>query len=99
MSLHYTRSKTIVERTVRDEHLLVPLHGQAGRLDCLYTLNETAAFIWNALADNLSDTQIADRMTEEYDVDSATASADVQQTLRELLDIGAITQVHPSPVL
>jgi hypothetical protein len=90
MSLHYTRSKTIVERTVRDEHLLVPLHGQAGRLDCLYTLNETAAFIWNALADNLSDTQIADRMTEEYDV---------QQTLRELLDIGAITQVHPSPVL
>jgi hypothetical protein len=26
-----------------------------------------------------------------YDVDSATALADVQQVLRELLDIGAIT--------
>lgn len=99
MSIHYTRSQNVVERKVRDEHLLVPLHGQAGRLDCLYTLNETAAFIWNALAGNLSETQLTDRMTEEYDVDSATASADVQQILRELLDIGAITQVHPSPVL
>lgn len=94
MSTRYIRSPSIVDRKVREEHLLVPLHGRDGRLDSLYTLNETAALVWNAIADNLTDAEIAARLTEEYDVDSATALADAQQVLRELLDIGAIA---PAP--
>ncbi|MEI6150807.1 MAG: PqqD family protein [bacterium] len=84
----------MIERKVRAEHVLVPLHGEAGRLDSLYTLNETATLVWNAISEHLTDEQIAARMTEEYDVDSATAVADVQQVIRELLDIGAIVPVN-----
>ena len=93
--MRYTPSQTVIERKVREEHILVPLHGEAGRLDSLYTLNETASLVWDAISENLTDEQIAAKMTEEYDVDSATAIADVQQVLRELLDIGAIVPMNP----
>ncbi len=92
MSMRYARCPTIVERKIRDEYLLVPLHGDRGRLDSLYTLNETAALIWTALAEDLTESQITDRLTKAYDVDSATALTDVQHVLRELLAIGAITR-------
>lgn len=92
--MHYAHCENVIERKIRDEHVLVPLHGETGRLDSLYTLNETATLVWNAISENLTDAQIAARMTEEYDVDSATAIADVQQVLRELLDIGAIIPVN-----
>ena len=91
MNTRYVQCPSIVERQIRDEHILVPLHGERGRLDSLFTLNETASLIWSAVAEDLSESQMAARLAEVYDVDSATALADVQQVLRELLDIGAIT--------
>jgi hypothetical protein len=65
------------------------------RLDALYTLNETSAFIWQELRTPASAEDLATRLAATYQVDSATVHADVQGVLARLMEIGAIRRVEP----
>ena len=45
----------------------------------LTTINETGAFIWNALQEDRSEADVVDMMLQEFDVDRATAERDVAE--------------------
>jgi hypothetical protein len=86
----FTKTDHVVERNVRDEHILVPLSSGPARVDCLYTLNETAAFIWRQASEGRPEDLIAGRVAATFDVDAGTARDDTRRILDELVAIGAL---------
>jgi hypothetical protein len=76
---------------VRETHnqdgavLLDPQRGQC------YPLNSVAAFIWRQLGEGRTPTQIARNLATASDISVDLASADVQEFVRLLLDLGLIS--------
>ncbi len=59
----------------------------------IINLNESAATMWEAVVDK--DFQLEDlvkALTDEYEVDEATARTDAQSTLKQWTEIGLIEQ-------
>ncbi len=91
MNRTIAKSKSLVERTIRDQLVLVPLKTGPARLDALYTLNEVAGFLWKAIDDASTEEELIASLVKVYEVDESIAQADVERILNELASIGAIT--------
>jgi len=87
-----TKTDQVVERKVRDNLILVPMKTGPARLDALYTLNETAGFIWDSITPGITRDELVARLVAKYDVSEATARQDVQRVLERLTAIGAIQE-------
>lgn len=86
----------IVTRKVMDETLLVPISGQLASMDNLYTLNETGAFIWQALDGVRSLAEIGKMLEQQYDAPAEVIAADVLEIAEGLAGAGLIvTAVNP----
>ena len=81
------RDGGFVTRQIAGETLVIPVAGQVGDLDAIYTLNEVASTIWQTIEGPTAVSQIVDTLTQEYDVTPLQAQADVL----ELLDVLAAT--------
>lgn len=57
-------------------------------LDSIYTLNETASWIWERLDGATNDQALVAAMVEHFEVDPDTAAADLARVLDELCDEG-----------
>ena len=69
-------------RKVGNEYFIVEPDQGMVDLSKVFTLNETAAFLWNALQGKEFDTQnAADILIEEYQIDQQTAYNDSQKIL------------------
>lgn len=90
MQATITKTDHVVERKVRDNLILVPMKTGPARLDALYTLNETAGFIWNAITPGITEDELVARLVEAYEVDEPSARQDVRRVLQKLTSIGAI---------
>ena len=88
----FKKSDAIVFRKIGDECILVPIRQGGGDLESLYTLNETAARIWELLDGTANGTEIRDKITEEFDVTPEQAERDLVHHLRELASIKAIIE-------
>jgi hypothetical protein len=66
-----------VIRKVADCFVVMNL-GQELDLGGMITLNETGALIWNGVAEGLSGSDIAKRITDEYEVSEEKALEDVK---------------------
>jgi hypothetical protein len=92
--MKYRKSQSVVERRIRGEHLLVPIMGTTEALDSIYTLNETAGFVFMRAGEGCDAAAIAGELASAYAVEPAQARADVQRVLGELLAIGALEPVE-----
>ena len=79
-----------VIREIMGETILVPVGDHLLEFNGLITLNELGVFILNAVPDAEDEDQIVDKILEEYDVDRATAKADVIEFLNKLREISII---------
>lgn len=95
MSRRFQKSGQVVERRIRDEHLLVPIMKNMASLDSIYTLNETAAVIWRLATEGLAETEIAEHLVTDFDVPPETAATDTRRVLDELVHLGAL-ELHPA---
>lgn len=86
-----TKSKNLVERNIRGQRILVPLKTGPARLDALYTLNETASLIWDAIQTETPEASLVALMLETYAVAEEIAKRDVESIVNELNSIGAVT--------
>ena len=91
MTRRFTKSDGIVERRIRDEHILVPIMSSLETIDSIYTLNETASVIWRDAVAGLPENEIAASLTREFDLDAATAEHDTRRTLDELGALKTLT--------
>jgi hypothetical protein len=70
--------------------LLVPLGAQVMDLNGFVTLNDTAACVWELLAQDRTADELAGAVAEEFNMDAAIARADVQAFLDEIAGMGLL---------
>ena len=88
----FKKSHAVVFRKIGDECILVPVRQGVGDLESIYTLNKTAARIWELLDGTAKGIEIRDKMIEEFDVTPEEAEQDLVHHLRELASIKAIIE-------
>lgn len=86
----YQANPDYVVRNIRGEKLLVPIAGDMGALDSLFTLNESATVIWDLASQGKSRDGILQALVAEFEVQPEEASRDLDQILNELVTIEAL---------
>lgn len=86
----YIKNPDVVFRKIADEFVLVPIRQRAVDLRSIYTLNETAAFVWGLLDGAMTVGQIGDKMAQEYETDISQAGSDIAMVLSQLEALGFI---------
>lgn len=80
-----------VLQEVADEFIVVPVGDSANRLQGIIKLNETGAFLWNALMQSdLTQEALADALAAEFEIDIRIARNDVNSFMKKLIDFGCI---------
>ena len=85
-----TIKKQLVKRNIAGDVILVPVGDSSLTLKGLITLNETAEFIWDRLADAADAAELAASLCEEYEIDAATAKNDVDEILAQFRELEMI---------
>lgn len=81
-----------VMRQVAGTWVVIPFGDTAGRLNGMIRLNETGAFLWEALVAGAQEKELADRLLAEYAVSRENAEADVADFLRALRQAGCLIE-------
>jgi hypothetical protein len=92
MRTTYQHDPSIVSRLIAGEMILVPIRKNVGDMENIYTLNETAARIWELIDGKNSVAEIYQQMLLEYDIDPLQAEGDLHELLAELVEQGALVK-------
>ncbi|HPM88635.1 MAG TPA: PqqD family protein [Bacteroidales bacterium] len=71
------RSASIVTRKTGNECVLIPVTNNIADMNSVYTLNETAAFIWELIDGKNSIEELINSVVSKYDTDYNLATKDV----------------------
>lgn len=73
-------------RQVGEQYVVVAVGEESRNFNGIIRLNETGAFLWENLQQDIPEKELVRIMLLEYDIDGATAEADVRnfiETLKE----------------
>ena len=79
-----------VLRNVVDEFIVMPTGDNIAKFEGAVVLNEVSAFIFKQLENPVSRDDLLAAMLNEYDVDEATAAADLDALLEKLAEMGVL---------
>ncbi len=81
--------KELIKREIAGDVILVPVGKTVLESNGLFVLNELGAFIWDRLPQIEQEQELLQQVLAEYEVDEATARADIAEFLAQLrkLDI------------
>lgn len=79
-----SHSPSVVTKKIRDEYLLVPLAANIADMDSLFRLNETGAFIWEAIDGKRTVSEIISMVTMEFEADPSEAERDTMEFLNAI---------------
>ncbi len=89
----FQKDSSIVSRRIADEVILVPVSQKLGEVDCIYTLNDVAAHIWELIDGKRSLKTLRDSMVEAFQVQCSEAQEDLIMLIEQLKEVGAIQEV------
>ena len=89
---HYRRNDKFIFRKIVDETVLIPIHKDIAEMDCIFTLNDVGAFIWEQLGDPQTQTELQAAVLDAYAAEPDIVLAELQNFLDEMTDIGAILE-------
>jgi len=84
MAKVYLKNPDVIFRKIADEFVLVPIRQKAVDLRSIYTLNDTAAFVWELMNGSRSVSEISGEVVKSFEVDPSAADADVEAILSQL---------------
>ena len=79
-----------VLRDVMDEYIVMPTGDNIAKFDGAVVLNEVSAFIYRLLKHPMCREDLLTAILNEYDVDEATASSDLETLLNKLDEMGVL---------
>lgn len=82
-----TIRKQLVKREIAGDVILVPVGDASLTLQGLLTLNETGELLWDMLPNAADEAALVRALTEAYEVDEATAQADVRAFMARLREL------------
>ena len=71
-------------RNLAGEYVLAPVGKQIKDFNGIAVMNELSVFIWNHLRTETTRQDLLAKILEEYDVDEATAAADLDEILSRM---------------
>jgi len=86
----YVRSNSVVSRVIAGETLIVPVRGGVGDLASIYSLNDVASSIWNAISQPCSKDRIVECIEGEFVGERREVERDVESFLAEMLSAGLV---------
>lgn len=86
----YKKNNNFVYRKIGDESIIIPIKNDSADLTSLYTLNETADFIWNELGKNKNIESIINCLIKEFGVSYDEAFNDTIRFIKDLKKLGFI---------
>lgn len=93
MDAVFQHDPNIVSRQVAGEMILVPIKNNIGDMESIYTLNPTAARIWELIDGRRTIAEIYQQILLEFEVDPAQAGADMNEFVAALQSEGALVEV------
>lgn len=90
----YQRNPDFIFRRIVEEMILVPIHQDIADMNCIYTLNDVGAFLWEKLADPATEEELENAVLEVYETERETAARDVSNFLVEMERISALRKVE-----
>ena len=93
----YSKNPDVVFRKIADECILVPIKNRVGDMECIYTLSEVAARIWELIDGRKSSGEISRAILNEYDVSPENAERDLRELFMQLEDAGSIMETKDGP--
>jgi len=79
-----SHSPSIVTRKTGNEYVLVPISNNIADMNSVFTLNETGAFLWEQIDGKKTISELVATLTNEYDIDSASAERDVFEFVEKM---------------
>lgn len=73
-----------IVKNVADTYAVVPVGDNLVDFGAMLTLNETGAFLWKCLENDITSEQLCEALMSEYNVDKATAQHDIAEFLNIL---------------
>ena len=77
-------------RQIAGGTVVVPVGKASVDFNGMVTLNETGAFLWKLLENDISELELLQRLTAEYDISEDIAKADINAFIGKLKDAGLI---------
>ena len=71
-------------REVAGNYIVVAVGDEALDFNGLITTNETGAFLWKKLSEDISEQELINTLINEYEVDEKTAAEDISAFLDKL---------------
>lgn len=85
------RKPSLLLRKIGPKFMIVDTCAENALLTNVYTLNASAAFVWEAVADSdFTPESVAALLQAEYGIDEATALADSHALLEEWKEFGLV---------
>ena len=73
-----------VLRKVADTYVVVAIGAEAKKHNVMITLNESGKILWDKLSEGADKKALVDAILAEYEIDEATASADVDKFVEKV---------------
>jgi len=86
----YVRSDSVVSRVIAGETLIIPVRKGVGDLASIYSLNEVASVIWQAIQQPRRKEEIVGAIEQKFDADRSQIEHDVDAFLTEMHAAGLI---------
>ncbi len=86
----YKKNKDFVTRQIDKDMILMPIYKTNKDINEMYTLNETAADMWELIDGKKTVKDMCDDMSKKYDVARDKLEADVEEFIKDMKEIKAI---------
>lgn len=86
--MHLNTDFELVE--LADEHLAIPVGEKATSFKGVVTISNSAYFLLSKMNISRSKEELLELLVNEFDVDKAVAQADLDEFLKEMLEMGVI---------
>jgi hypothetical protein len=86
----FRRSDSVAQRVICDEVLIIPIRNHPSDKLGVYTLNRTAAFIWELLDGSRTLEDLRKALCTHFEVEPERARADIEACCCELLECGVL---------
>ena len=86
----FKKSKDVVSRNIEGQVIIMPLYKSSRDLNCIYTLNETAAAAWDLIDGKNDLNKIKEKLLSEFDVTEETLKKNMEVLIKDLKSIKAV---------
>lgn len=82
--------KDVVVRCVAGEYMLIPIGETVTDHNGLFVVTESGMLLWDLIKNGAEKEDLVSALMKEYEIDSYTASRDINAFIEKLCDLGIV---------